>query len=324
LSAVARSVGLAHIVRQDDGTSTGIWGNYVLKSAFQPIFAFRDGKVSIAAFEGLLRPFRNGEGVPPGVFFNAIPAGDRLHVETLARTLHLLNAGRFLDPAAALFINFDPSVFADPAIADHALREMRLVLHEAGIDPRRIVCEVTEQKSASQDTLYGFVAALRRHGFRIAVDDYGADDSDMQRIRELKPDVVKFDAHWITHLMESSPSFALLATMVQTFAAQGIATVFEGIEEGWQLDLAEKSGASMVQGYVLARPEIVPTRFSIFRNPAAAPVVAPAAAVPAPAATGVLSVPPAAPAPASLAERRELHTARARHARVFGRRGAAS
>lgn len=281
--------------------------------------------MSIAAFEGLLRPFRNDEGIPPGVFFNNIPAGDRLHVETLARTLHLLNAGKFLDPATSLFINFDPSVFADPTIAEHALREMRLVLHEAGIDPRRIVCEVTEQKSASQDTLYSFVAALRRHGFRIAVDDYGADDSDMQRIRELKPDVVKFDAHWITHLMESSAGFALLATMVQTFASQGIATVFEGIEEGWQLELAERSGASMVQGYVLARPEIVPTRFSIFSEQAAAPVAAPAPVVPVPDAAETGSVaPPAAAAPASLAVRRELHAERARHARVFGRRGAAS
>ena len=67
--------------------------------------------------------------------------------------------------------------------------------------------------------------------------------------------------------MESGPGFALLTAMVSTFAAQGIRTVFEGIEEGWQLELAEKSGASMVQGYVLARPELAPTSFS--RLPAA-------------------------------------------------------
>lgn len=317
---VPRSIGLAHIVRQDDGTSTGIWGVYVLKSAFQPIFAFHGGKVSIVAFEGLLRPFRDGERIPPGAFFNSIPAGDRLHVETLARTLHLLNAGRFLDPAASIFINFDPSVFCEPSIADHALREMRLVLHEAGIDPRRIVCEVTEQKSASQDTLYGFVAALRGHGFRIAVDDYGADDSDINRIRELKPDIVKFDAHWITHLMESGPGFALLATMVETFASQGIATVFEGIEEGWQLDLAERSGASMVQGYVLARPEIVPTRFGIFRDAAPAADAAVAPAVPGRVDAEVTAQPGDTPA---AGPRQDLPAFRARPGRAFGRRGAA-
>ncbi|TPL54228.1 EAL domain-containing protein [Mesorhizobium sp. B2-4-6] len=261
---MSRSIGLAHIIRHDDGTSTGVWGIYTLQSAFQPIFAFKEGKLSVVAFEGLIRPFRDGEPQSPGTFFGTCPAADRLHIEALTRTLHLLNAGVCLPQEASIFVNFDPSVFTDRSIADKALRDMRLVLHEAGIDPRRIVCEVTEQKSASQETLYDFVEALRANGFRIAVDDYGADESDINRIKELKPDIVKFDAHWITHLMESGAGFALLTAMVQSFENQGIRTVFEGIEEGWQLELAERSGASMVQGYVLARPELAPTSFRVF------------------------------------------------------------
>jgi len=261
---LARSVGLAHIVRQDDGTSVGVWGVFTLKSAFQPIFAFDRGKVRIAAFEGLVRPFRGDEGLSPYNFFGIIPAADRFHVETLTRTLHLLNAGACLDRAASIFINFDPSLFVERAIVDSSLRDMRLVLHEAGIDPRRVVCEVTEQKSASTDTLDAFVHALRLQGLRIAVDDYGTHDSDAERVRALRPDIVKFDAKWITRLMESGPGFALLHVMVTTFAEQGIETVFEGIEEGWQLELAERSGATMVQGYALARPEIAPTSFAMF------------------------------------------------------------
>jgi EAL domain-containing protein (putative c-di-GMP-specific phosphodiesterase class I) len=267
---LSRSIGLAHIIRQDDGTSTGVWGLYTLKSAFQPIFAFKDGRLPLAGFEGLIRPFREGQVQSPAVFFGTCPAADRLHIEALTRTLHLLNAGACLPEEASIFINFDPSVFVDRNVADNALREMRLVLHEANIDPRRVVCEVTEQRSASQETLYDFVAALKANGFRIAVDDYGADDSDINRIRQLKPDIVKFDAQWITQLMDSGAGFALLTTMVSEFEEQGIQTLFEGIEEGWQLELAEKSGASMVQGFVLARPEIVPTSFHAFvaSNPA--------------------------------------------------------
>lgn len=270
---MSRSIGLTHIVRQDDRTATGVWGVFTLKSAFQPIFRFEDGGLNLAAFEGLIRPFRDGEPVSPPGFFRAVPAGDRLHVETLTRTLHLLNAGEFLDPEAMLFVNFDPSVFTDRQIAETALREMRLTLHEAGIDPRRIVCEVTEQRSTSQQALSGFVAALRDHGFRIAVDDYGAEDSDMERVAALKPDIVKFDAQWINRLMESRPGFALLSVMVKEFHSRGITVVFEGIEETWQLEMAEESGADMVQGYVLARPELAPTSFAVFARgtgPAAA------------------------------------------------------
>jgi EAL domain-containing protein (putative c-di-GMP-specific phosphodiesterase class I) len=262
---MTRSVGLAHVVHEPDGTVVGIWGSHVLKTAFQPIFAFVGGKLRIAAFEGLLRPFRDGVAVPPGTFFGLIPPIDRMHVETLSRTLHLFNAGKFLDPAASVFVNFDPSVFADRELTDIALRDMRLVLHETGIEPDRVVCEVTEQKSASEATLFAFVSALRDHGFRIAVDDYGAEDSDIHRIERLRPDIVKFDAQWTTQLMNSGAGFALLAQMVTTFAARGITTVFEGIEHGWQLELAEKSGASMVQGFAIARPQVVPTNFSSFR-----------------------------------------------------------
>ncbi|MDG4882122.1 EAL domain-containing protein [Mesorhizobium sp. WSM4884] len=269
---MSRSIGLAHIIRHDDGTSSGVWGIYTLQSAFQPIFGFNGGKLSVAAFEGLIRPFRDGEPQSPVTFFGTCPAADRLHIEALTRTLHLLNAGACLPEEASIFINFDPSVFTDRAIVDKALRDMRLVLHEAGIDPRRIVCEVTEQKSASQETLYSFVEALRANGFRIAVDDYGADDSDINRVKELRPDIVKFDAHWITQLMESGAGFALLTAMVKSFESQGIRTVFEGIEEGWQLELAEKSGASMVQGYVLARPELASSSFRVFGKSAQAPM----------------------------------------------------
>lgn len=262
------NLALAHIIAGDDGTSTGVWGPYTLKSAFQPIFTFQRGKLSVCAFEGLIRPFRDDRPVPPMNFFNAISAIDRLSVETLTRTLHLLNAGACLPGDAAIFVNFDPSVFIDRSIADTALRDMRLVLAQAGIDPRRVVCEVTEQRSASQEALHVFVGALKANGFKIAVDDYGSQDSDIDRIRALQPDIVKFDAQWITRLMESGPGFALLSAMVDIFAKQRIQTVFEGLEENWQLELAEKSGASMVQGYVIARPQIVPGDFSMFAQPA--------------------------------------------------------
>lgn len=263
---MARSVGLAHIMRQNDGTSVGVWGVFTLKSAFQPIFAFKNGKLEIAAFEGLLRPFRDEEPMSPGKFFNTVPAQDRLHVETLSRTLHLLNGGACLDKRARLFVNFDPSVYVEREVAASALRDMRLVLHEAEIEPKRIVCEITEQKTSSDAGLHLFVRALRDHGFAIAVDDYGAEESGIKRIDELRPEVVKFDAHWITHLMQSGPGFALLQAMVKEFEGRGIITLFEGIEETWQLDLAEKCGASMVQGFVLARPEIAPTGFGRFSN----------------------------------------------------------
>jgi EAL domain-containing protein (putative c-di-GMP-specific phosphodiesterase class I) len=258
---VSRSIALAHITRREDGTSEGAWGPYVLKSAFQPIYAFKKGQLSVAAFEGLLRPFRDELPCRPHDFFLSVPASDRFHVETLSRNLHLLNAGACLPPAASIFVNFDPSLFGDRGLVDAALRDMRLVLHEARIEPARVVCEVSEQKSVSHRMLADCVSALRRHGFAIAVDHYGAANSDIERVNALAPDMVKFDMRSIAQLMDHKPGRALLRVMVEAFDARGIVTVFEGVEERWQLEVAEEAGAAMVQGFALARPELASANF---------------------------------------------------------------
>lgn len=265
---MSRSVGLAHTIRQADGSSAGVWGTYVLKSAFQPIFAFRRGRLRPVAYEGLVRPFRDERPIRPDLFFAGIPEADRLHVETLARTLHLLNAGACLDPEAAIFVNFDPSHFGSrtPGAAESTLRDMRMALHETAIAPARIVCEVTEKETGAATALARLVRALRASGCRIAVDDYGAEESDMQRIDDLAPDIVKFDGEWVARMMDSRPGMAMLSTMVGRFRERGIATVFEGIEASWQIDLAERAGVSMVQGFVLARPELAPADFAVFRQ----------------------------------------------------------
>lgn len=259
---VSRNVGTGRIIRQDNGIATGSWGAFLLETAFQPIFAFQPGeKPRLVAYEGLVRPSLGGERISPMIFFSAIAAGERLDVETMTRTLHLLNGAAWLPQDTSIFVNFDPSLFTERAVADSALRDMRLVMEEAGIAPGRVVCELTEQKAPSAAALRAFVEALRANGLRVAIDDYGAENSDIRRVKALQPDIVKFDAQWIGRLMVTGAGFALLTAMVEKFAEQGITTVFEGIEESWQLELAEKSGASMVQGYVLARPEIVSPGF---------------------------------------------------------------
>ncbi|MBD0414600.1 EAL domain-containing protein [Oryzicola mucosus] len=257
-----RNTALAHIIRQDDGSSVGVWGEYVLHSAFQPIFAFKDERLVVIAFEGLMRPFHGEEALSPYIFLSRLAPSDRLDIETLTRNLHLVNAAAFLPVEADIFVNFNPSLFTHQTVVEQALQDMRSVLDIAGIAPARLVCEVTEQKSGSREALRQLVEALRKCGFRIAVDDYGSDESDMNRIRELRPDIIKFDGRWINRLMDSSAGYGLLSALVANFEAKGIRTVFEGIEQGWQIELTEKAGVSMMQGFALARPQIVPEVFA--------------------------------------------------------------
>lgn len=249
------------IVLEDGGAWVASWETFVLRTAFQPIFTFDRGRLVPSAFEALLRPFHGEEEIPPMIFLGELTTMNKLAVESLAHRLHLLNADAFVPAGAEIFINIDPSIFVDHAIADAAIHEMRVTLSEIGIDATCVVCEITEKRAISQEALFSLAALLRASGFRLAVDDFGAEESDMTRIRDLRPDVVKFDADWVLRLMGTDAGLALLATMIATFEKQGARTVFEGIEHRWQIELAETTGVSMIQGFALGRPLIVPDAF---------------------------------------------------------------
>ena len=246
-------------ILHDGGHSVvAAWGGHVLHTAFQPIFRFSNdgGLVQIGA-EALLRPFLGAAPVPPLRFFERVEQGDLASLELVTGRLHIANAARHLAPGQWLFLNFDPSILMTASLWRSTITTMQVALRDAGIAPDCVVCEMTEQKSGSDRALVNFVRALRAEGCKVAVDDYGSHDSDRSRIDMLKPDVVKFDAGWVTRLMNSGAGFTLLTEMVETFKNQRILTVFEGIETDLQLRLAEQAGATMVQGYVLAKPVIV-------------------------------------------------------------------
>ncbi len=52
-----------------------------------------------------------------------------------------------------------------------------------------------------------------------------------------------------------------MRVIVSQFREDGIEPVFEGLETGWQVDQCEELGVFLMQGYILAKPELAPTSF---------------------------------------------------------------
>ncbi|WP_420406987.1 EAL domain-containing protein [Hoeflea sp.] len=252
-----------HFLTDQAGFRSASYGPFILQSGFQPIFSQdAEGRLTIEAFEALIRPMSNGQRVSPGHFFSLVEPEDAVFVDTMCRELHILNMGKLGRKKARLFINFNPSLFHELAEIDDEADRMVSVAIEAGLRPSRIVCEITEQGSGDNSVLNRLVSSLRARMFKIAVDDFGADDSDIARVTELNPDILKFDAAWVRRFTETSAGMGLLKLMVERFTSQGITVLFEGLEEDHQVDFCSEIGVKLMQGYALARPEIVPTSFS--------------------------------------------------------------
>lgn len=255
--------GEPQFIDDERGAVTTSYGPYLLKSAFQPIFSQDEtGHLAIEGFEALIRPFRGGQGISPAQFFPMIEPGDARSVDTLCRELHILNMARLNRRRALLFVNFNPGLFRHGANVDEEVARLLNVCRRAGLPPNRIVCEMTEQGS-EEEALSELVLRLRASRFRIAIDDYGADESDINRVDRLRPDVIKFDAAWVRRYSETPAGKGLLRLMVDRFVDRGIDCLFEGLEEEHQIAFCQEIGVRLMQGYALARPEIAPTDFDL-------------------------------------------------------------
>jgi len=254
----------SNLVRAEDGSYSTAYGPFVLKSALQPIFQqLEGGLLDIDAFEGLVRPFRDDEPVAPGQFFPLVAPKDIADVDSILRTIHILNTGRLNRARAKIFVNFHPGLFRNPQDMRHEVDRIRIAANEAGMGAERIVCEISEKAGEDAPVLQHFIESLREIGFRIAIDEYGAGDSDLERVKLLKPDYVKFEAAWVRDFLDNSAGFALLNVIVRQFVDAGIQPVFEGLEEIWQVDLCAELSVPLLQGYALSRPELAPTSFDL-------------------------------------------------------------
>lgn len=255
---------MAQFIEDDRGALTTSYGPYMLRTAFQPIFSQdKAGHFVIEAFEALIRAERDRQPVSPMHFFSIVEPDDALYVDTLCHELHLRNMGRMGRASARLFVNFNPGLYTTIPDIDREVEHMSVVTAEAGLRPSRVVCEITEQVSEDDETLAALVRRLRANMFKIAVDDFGAEDSDIARVDRLKPDVIKFDAAWVRRFTETPAGQSLLALLVRQFVERDILCLFEGLEEEHQIEFCQEIGVKLMQGYALARPELAPTTFDL-------------------------------------------------------------
>lgn len=248
------------IFADEIGLQFGVYGEFRLWSAYQPIFAPQGRTLRAVAVEGLIEPRRAARPVAPPVFFGGVPVSDRLFVETMCRMLHLRNYSNIGVDGLTLFFNYNPM------INDHlgrALAEIRLMtrhLGDFGLEPAMLVCEITEQ-AADEHVLASLVREMRRDGIRIAIDDFGTGHSTEARMSLLLPDIVKIDGGWFAEFCRHAAAERFFRPLVSMLHDRGTKVLVEGIEHATHLRVALDGGVDLLQGYHLARPALAGTIF---------------------------------------------------------------
>lgn len=147
-----------------------------------------------------------------------------------------------------LFINIHP----DELAAHWLVRpDDPICFHDS-----EVYIEVTESAAFTHYELC--TSVLRemgsRMGFHLAVDDLGAGHSNLKRVLDLEPQIVKLDRALVTDIDKKPRQRTLVKYMVQLCEDLGARVVVEGIETKDELLACEELGCHYAQGYLLARP----------------------------------------------------------------------
>jgi len=128
---------------------------------------------------------------------------------------------------------------------------------EFGIDPSRIVIEITEEEFNIDDAHVYVSSYYKKAGCRIALDDYGKNASNIDRLALLQPDIIKINIDYIHKSVESHIYREYLKFLSEFAKSVNIEVLYEGIEDKRQLDICMSSCGKLFQGFFIASPQAV-------------------------------------------------------------------
>lgn len=223
-----------------------------LQPLFQPILSLADGQV--VGYEALIRgPVDSALHSPIQLFKTAVVCKALEPLEMLCRELSIL---AFAQAAVGgkLYLNVNPLLLLT---ADHPSGLTKTMLQQAGLDPARVVIEISEQYQVEDAALLiKAVHHYRELGFLIAIDDLGSGFSGLKLWSELQPDIVKIDRYFISDVHRYPTKKAFVQNIIRLAKATGATVVAEGIETQEELQQCRELGADLAQGYLLGRPQV--------------------------------------------------------------------
>lgn len=213
-----------------------------LTMAYQPVIDLR--QATVVGYSALAR-FAGPPEAPPDRWFAMA------HAEGLGARLEALVVERVLGARPSLPAN----TFLALHIGAAALgsRPVQTALR-AGGELQGVVVEITDVERVDDDHLKRAIAALRRTGASVALDDAGTGLVGLQRILGLRPQVVKLERSLVVGLDGDEARGAVVETMATFTRRLDAWLVAEGVEREADLDALLRLGVRLAQGYLLGRP----------------------------------------------------------------------
>ena len=152
-------------------------------------------------------------------------------------------------------LNLNVNVSATQLLGPGLISTVLDTLVETGLRADRLVLEVCERTVVPDlKPLARTLTALRALGVRVAMDDFGAGFSSLERLCRLPLDVVKVDACLVEGLAGGGNERRIVEAVIGLAHTLDLDVVSEGVETAAQVDVLLELGCPHAQGFLFGRP----------------------------------------------------------------------
>ena len=225
----------------------------------QPIHSLHpDGGSSLHGWEILLRMIgEDGESVPPQRILNVaerFSLASKIDRWVVGHAFEWLNRqAANLAPVDRLNINLSGRSVGDSEFL--SFLEARTL--ELAVDTGRVCFEITETAAAGAGARE-FIQRLKRLGYRLALDDFGAGFSSFGYLESLPVDYIKIDGLFVRDIDTNETHSEFVKAIGVVGKAMGKLVVAEFVSNEKSVRILERLGIDYVQGYHFGRPTALP------------------------------------------------------------------
>lgn len=180
-----------------------------------------------------------------------IEVGNWVLREAARQAAELLQGGLVQREAFSMCINISPRQFRQNGFVER----VDSILGSSGLPPQMVKLEITENIVIhSLDDTIAKMLELKALGLSFAMDDFGTGYSSLTYLKCLPIDLLKIDQSFVRDAIDDGNDADIIRAIIAMAASMGLEVIAEGVEEQAQLDLLQKEGCSLYQGYLFSRP----------------------------------------------------------------------
>lgn len=151
----------------------------------------------------------------------------------------------------SISLNYSRMTILEPNI----LEETNRIVESYGIPKNLIEIEVTETiGSIDSASLRNIVDQFVEAGYRIALDDYGADYSNLYILYSLNIHTLKLDRKIINDIYHDLKARMVVENVIDICKKFNITCVAEGVEETENHEILKDMSCDLIQGYYINKP----------------------------------------------------------------------